>query len=103
MIRTHAARAGTRRLQRTSEIGKREGGDAVAHPLRDHLIIEGAHGLAHLRQQSALCSRLATLVTRVRRVATSFVGVGVKSAERTKEDLALHRNAGSVLYLDQLG
>src|SRR5258706_10783257 len=103
MIRTHASGAGTRWLQRTSEIGKREGRDAVAHSLRHHLIIEGAHRLAQLRKQSALGARLIGSAGGIRRGTSSFVGVGIKSAELTKEDLALPRNAGCLLYFYQLG
>ena len=90
-------------MQRSRKIRERKDGDVVTQTLRIHLIVESAHRLADLRQQTSLATRLGLTAARVGRIAARFICMRVKATDRAEEDLALHGNAGRVLDLDQLG
>src|ERR1700682_2863111 len=92
--------AGTRRLQRSGKIRERESGDVITEALGQHLIIESAHCLADLCQQTALSARLRRTSARVRGVTTRLVCMGIKAAHVTEEDLASRRKSQSSFDLE---
>src|SRR2546425_49081 len=102
VISPHASRTRTRRLQRAAKIREGESRNVIAHALGRHLVIERAHRLAQLRQQTALRTRRASSATGVCRVGAGLVSVRVVTAKRTEEDLTLHSNTDRVFDLDQL-
>src|SRR6185436_3250880 len=96
VICADAAGARARRLQCATEIRKRETGDVIAKTLGHHLVVESAHRLAELCQQSTLRAGLSALAAGVCRVGACFIGVRIVAADRTEEDLTLHRDARRV-------
>ena len=90
-------------LKSTPKIRERKSGDVITETLGHHLVVESAHRLADLGQQATLSTGRSSTAARIRWVGAGFVGMGIKAANVTEEDLALHRNALSILYLDQLG